>query len=154
MAANVGTAHAVAPHAGAAAEPWTRMSRMLNIRLENALDVARLNREGVAPELFDVLLDRGFARRELDWIVPMRTLSHRRRNGERLKANETGSLLRAVKIQAMAETVLGNRRNALSWLRKNRRALGDNSAMELMRTEAGGQLVEEHLIRLDEGYFA
>ncbi len=154
MATNMESLPAVAPHSRAVTEPWTRMSRMLNIRLENALDVARLNREGVAPELFDVLLDRGLTRRELDWIVPMRTLSHRRRNGERLKANETGSFLRAVKIQAMAESVLGSRRNALSWLRKNRRALGDNSAMELMRTEAGGQLVEEHLIRLDEGYFA
>ena len=154
MATNIESVPAVAPHPGGVAEPWTRMSRMLDIRLENALDVARLNREGVAPELFDVLLDRGLTRRELDWIVPMRTLSHRRRNGEPLKANETGSFLRAVKIQAMAETVMGTRRNALSWLRKNRRALGGNSAMELMRTEAGGQLVEEHLIRLDEGYFA
>lgn len=154
MATDIESVPTAAPHPGVVDEPWTGMSRMLNIRLENALDVARLNREGVAPELLDVLLDRGLTRRELDWIVPVRTLSHRRRNGERLKANETGGFLRAVKIQAMAETVLGSRRNALSWLRKNRRALGGNSAMELMRTEAGGQLVEEQLIRLDEGYFA
>jgi len=137
-----------------AAEPWKAMSRMLDTPVESALDLARLNREGVSPESVDILLDRGFTRRELDWIAPSRTLSHRRHKGERLKAHETGRLLRMLKIQVMAETVLGSRAQALSWLRKTRRAFGGANAMELMRTEIGGQLVEENLIRLDEGYFA
>ena len=137
-----------------AVDAWARMSRMLNVQIENSLDLARINREGVAPELVDLLVDRGLTRRELDWIAPSRTLSHRRQRGERLKAGETGCFLRALKVQVMAETVLGSRENALVWLRKSRQAFGGMSAMELMRTEAGGQLVEENLIRLDEGYFA
>ena len=51
-----------------------------------------------------MLLDCGFTRRELDWIARSRTLSHRRHKGERLKAHETGRLLRMLKIQAMAES--------------------------------------------------
>ena len=137
-----------------AAEPWDRVSRMLDMPVQNALDLARINREGVEPALLDVLVDRGFTKKELDWIAPLRTLSHRRQKGERLKAGETGCFLRALKIQATAETVLGNRESALTWLRKRRRAFGGINAMELMRTEAGGQLVEENLIQLDEGYFA
>ena len=137
-----------------AAEPWERVSRMLDMPVQNALDLARINREGVEPERLDVLVDRGFTKKELEWIAPLRTLSHRRQKGERLKAGETGCFLRALKIQATAETVLGNRESALTWLRKRRRAFGGINAMELMRTEAGGQLVEENLIQLDEGYFA
>ncbi len=154
MAAKAESAPLDRPVESVAAEPWKRMSRMLELPVENAFDLARLNREGVAPDRVDVLVERGFKRRELDWIAPLRTLSHRRRKGERLKAGETGSLLRAMKIQAMAEAVLGSRERALAWLRKGRQAFGGTSAMELMRTEAGGQLVEENLIRLDEGYFA
>ena len=73
-----------------ASEPWKAMSRMLDTPVESALDLARLNREGVSAESVDILLDRGFTRRELDWIAPSRTLSHRRHKGERLKAHETG----------------------------------------------------------------
>ena len=61
--------------------------------------------------------------------------------------------MRTMKILAMAEAVLGSSERAFGWLRKPRRAFGDISAMELLRTEAGGQLVEESLGQLDEGYF-
>lgn len=154
MAADAEFASLDEPVHRVAAEPWKAMSRMLDTPVESALDLARLNREGVSPESVDILLDRGFTRRELDWIAPSRTLSHRRHKGERLKAHETGRLLRMLKIHVMAETVLGSRAQALSWLRKTRRTFGGANAMELMRTEIGGQLVEENLIRLDEGYFA
>lgn len=127
---------------------------MLNVPMDHPLSLATLNREGVAPELVDALIDRGFARRELDWIVPARTLAYRRRKKERLKPGETDRFLRAVKILATAEAVFGSREKALLWLRKPRETFGGASAMELMRTEAGGQLVEEALAQVDEGFFA
>ena len=154
MSTDVDLSIAGETHQSVASEPWERVSRMLDMPVQNALDLARINREGVEPERLDVLVDRGFTKKELEWIAPLRTLSHRRQKGQRLKAGETGCFLRALKIQATAETVLGNRESALTWLRKRRRAFGGINAMELMRTEAGGQLVEENLIQLDEGYFA
>ena len=127
---------------------------MLKVPIHHPFSLVALHREGVVPELVDVLIDRGFTRRELDWIVPARTLAYRRRKKERLKPGETARFLRAVKILATAETVFGNREKALLWLRKPRGTFGGTSAMELMRTEAGGQLVEEALGQVDEGFFA
>ena len=127
---------------------------MLKAPIHHPFSLVALNREGVAPELLDVLIDRGFTRRELDWIVPARTLAYRRRNKQRLKPGETDRFLRAVKILATAEAVFGSREKALRWLRKLRRTFDGTSAMELMRTEAGGQLVEEVLGQVDEGFFA
>ena len=139
---------------GISARALAHVSRLLNRPIETALDLAEVTRKGVSPELMAVLIDSGFTRREVDWIVPPRTLSHRRQNGRPLTANETGCFLRAVKIRAMAEAVLGNSEIALAWLRKPRRSFGGISAMELLQTEAGGQVVEEILGQLDEGYFA
>ncbi len=136
------------------ARALAELSRLLKTPIETALDLAAVTREGVAPELVAVLVDGGFARREIEWIVPPRTLSHRRRNGRPLTANETGCFLRTVKIWAMAQAVFGSSESALTWLRKPRRSFGGISAMELLRTEAGGQVVEETLGQLDEGYFA
>ena len=136
--------------AGALAE----VSRLLKTPIETTLDLAAVTRKGVAPEMIAALIDGGFARREVEWIVPSRTLSHRRQNGRPLTANETGCFLRTVKIWAMARAVFGGSERALAWLRKPRRSFGGISAMELLRTEAGGQVVEETLGQLDEGYFA
>ncbi len=127
---------------------------MLNVPMDHPLSLVALNREGVVPELVDALIDRGFTRREMDWIVPARTLAYRRRKKERLKPGETDRFLRAVKILATAEAVFGSREKALLWLRKLRRTFGGRSAMELMRTEVGGQWVEEALGQVDEGFFA
>ena len=48
---------------------------MLKVPIHHPFSPATLNREGVVPELVDVLIDRGFTRRELDWSVPARTLA-------------------------------------------------------------------------------
>ena len=136
------------------ARALAQVGRLLNTPIETALDLAAVNRKGVAPEMLAVLVDSGFTRREIDWIVPRRTLSHRRQSGRPLTANETGCFLRIVKIRAMAEAVFGNPETALVWLRRPRRIFGGISAMELLHTEAGGQVVEETLGQLDEGYFA
>lgn len=127
---------------------------MLKVPIHDPLSLAALNREGVAPELVDALIDRGFTRRELDWIMPACTLAYRRRKKERLKPGETDRFLRAVKTLAMAEAVFGSREKAFLWLRKLRRMFGGTNAMELMRTETGGRLVEEALDQVDEGFFA
>ena len=65
-----------------------------------------------------------------------------------------GRWLRAARLQALAREVLGSDDKALQWLHKPRRMFDQLSAMELMKTEAGAQLVEEVLSQLDAGYFA
>ncbi len=140
--------------ASPSAKAMALVSGLLNKPVETDLDLVAITREGVAPEMMAELLASGFTHQEIDWIVPPRTLSHRRRNHRRLTPVETGCFLRTVKIRAMAEAVLGSPERALAWLRRPRQTFGGISAMDLLQTEVGGQIVEETLGQLDEGYFA
>ncbi len=68
--------------------------------------------------------------------------------------DESGRLIRAAKIFAMADVVFGDHDLAIKWLNKPRKAIGDMSALDAMQTEAGAILVEEVLGQIDSGYFA
>lgn len=131
-----------------------KLGNLINSPINSQLDLIRITRVGVAPDAVEALINQGFSRRDVSWIVPPRTLSHRHAKHENLTAEESGRLLRAGKIQALAEEVLGSRELAQSWLNKPRQAFAGLSAMEAMQTEAGGQLIEDTLNQLDTGYFA
>ena len=137
---------------------WTRAKALVNGLLNRPektdSDSVAITREGMAPEMMAELLANGFTHQEIDWIVPPGTLSHRLRNRRRSTPDETGRFLRTLKVRAMAEAVLGSPERALAWLRRPRQAFGGNNAMRLLRTDVGGQIVEEMLGQLDEGYLA
>jgi len=138
---------------GVSARVMARVGSILHIGLKTPLDVVRVSREGIVTSAVDLLVDQGFNRRDLDWIIPLRTLTHRREKGQKLTTDETERWLRAAKISALAQEVLGAEK-AMAWLNKPRRIFDGLSAMELIKTEPGASLVEETLIQLDEGYFA
>lgn len=131
-----------------------QVGEVLKTPIKTSVDIVRVTRAGISPEAVEALLRRGFTRAEISWIVPARTLTHRRQKKERLTPEESGRWLRAAKIQALAEIVLGDSTKALQWLHKPRKAFDSLNAMELMQTEVGAQLVEEILGQLDSGYFA
>jgi putative toxin-antitoxin system antitoxin component (TIGR02293 family) len=139
---------------GVSARVMERLGIILHAELRNPLDCARVTLKGIDPAAVDLLVEEGFSRRDLDWIVPARTLTHRRQQSQPLTIEESGRWLRAAKLHALAQEVLGDKDKAMSWLQKPRKVFGGESAMELMKTEMGAQLVEEALIQLDEGYFA
>lgn len=138
---------------GVSARVMARVGSILHIGLKTPLDVVRVSREGIVTSAVDLLVDQGFNRRDLDWIIPLRTLTHRREKGQKLTTDETERWLRAAKISALAQEVLGAEK-AMAWLNKPRKIFDGLSAMELIKTEPGASLVEETLIQLDEGYFA
>lgn len=138
---------------GVSARVMARVGSILHIGLKTPLDVVRVSREGIVTSAVDLLVDQGFNRRDLDWIIPLRTLTHRREKGQKLTTDETERWLRAAKISALAQEVLGADK-AMAWLNKPRNIFDGLSAMELIKTEPGASLVEETLIQLDEGYFA
>lgn len=138
---------------GVSARVMARVGSILHIGLKTPLDVVRVSREGIVTSAVDLLVDQGFNRRDLDWIIPLRTLTHRREKGQKLTTDETERWLRAAKISALAQEVLGADK-AMDWLNKPRKMFDGLSAMELIKTEPGASLVEETLIQLDEGYFA
>jgi putative toxin-antitoxin system antitoxin component (TIGR02293 family) len=138
---------------GVSARVMARVGSILHIGLKTPLDVVRVSREGIVTSAVDLLVDQGFNRRDLDWIIPLRTLTHRREKGQKLTTDETERWLRAAKISALAQEVVGAEK-AMAWLNKPRKIFDGLSAMELIKTEPGASLVEETLIQLDEGYFA
>lgn len=138
---------------GVSARVMARVGSILHIGLKTPLDVVRVSREGIVTSAVDLLVEQGFNRRDLDWIIPLRTLTHRREKGQKLTTDETERWLRAAKISALAQEVLGADK-AMAWLNKPRKIFDGLSAMELIKTEPGASLVEETLIQLDEGYFA
>ena len=137
-----------------AARAMALVGGMLNTPINSPVDMVKVTREGIAPDAIDALIDQGFTRSEIAWIVPPRTLTHRRNKKLRLTTEESGRWLRAAKIRALANVVLGDSDKANLWLHKPRKAFNGLNAMELMKAEAGAQIVEEALGQLDTGFFA
>lgn len=122
--------------------------------LNGPLDEVRLTRCGIKPGVMDALKQLGASATELNWIIKPRTLTHRKAKNEKLTPEETGRWLRAAKVQALADEVFGNKEKAVGWLHKPRKRFDNQSAMTLIQSEAGAQLVEETLNQIDAGYFA
>lgn len=130
-----------------------KVAASLNIKVTTTKDLAKHARIGLTTTSFECFARKGFTRKEMDWIIPARTLSHRQKGGGRLTTEESDKLIRVAKIQALASEVLGSEEKAKAWLHKGRKMFDGLSAMELIKTELGAQEVEEVLISIDEGYF-
>jgi putative toxin-antitoxin system antitoxin component (TIGR02293 family) len=94
----------------------------------------------------------GFSPQEIErFVIPARTLSHRRTRNEPLTVEESDRLVRLTRIQALAEDVFGDVRSANRWLRENLGILDGKSPLEVARTDAGARVVEQLLARIDWG---
>lgn len=130
------------------------VSKLVGFTLNSPLDEVRLTQQGIQPEAMDSLKKLGAPTSELNWIIKPRTLAHRKSKKEGLTQEETGRWLRAAKIQALAIEVFADNKKAQVWLQKSRQKFGGQSALELVQSEAGAQLVEDTLNQIDAGYFA
>lgn len=130
-----------------------KMAQSLNVAISGQADLSKWARAGLPTNSFVAFSQSGFTRKELEWIIPPRTFTHRQKENGVLTLEESDKLLRAAKIKALATEVLGNESKALTWLHKERNLFNGLTAMELIKTEHGAQLLEEVLIQLDEGYF-
>jgi putative toxin-antitoxin system antitoxin component (TIGR02293 family) len=87
-------------------------------------------------------------------VAAPRTLTHRRHERERLRPDESERLARVGKTVVLAEQIFGDKDLALKWLHAPKRRLRGKTPFELLATAEGGQVVEEELIAIDEGYVA
>lgn len=55
-----------------------RVGVMIDMDVSRSVDVVRLTREGLPTSAVDALVERGFKVDEIKWIVPRRTLAHRK----------------------------------------------------------------------------
>lgn len=136
---------------------WQRLSAILALKepLNGPLDLVRALDRGLALSALDSLVRQGYLKpAELAVVAPPRTLSHRRAKGERLRPDESERLARIGKAIVLAEQVLGDKAGALAWLHAPKRKFDGRTPFELLATAEGGQLVEEELVSIDEGYVA
>jgi putative toxin-antitoxin system antitoxin component (TIGR02293 family) len=109
--------------------------------------------KGMPLDSLDLLRESGLTFTEMGAVIPHRTLKHRKAKGENLTTEETERVLRFAKVLAFAERVFGSREKSLLWLRGKDDRLGDRTALSLLKTEAGGKLVESMLWQISEGMF-
>jgi putative toxin-antitoxin system antitoxin component (TIGR02293 family) len=123
--------------------------------LRSDRDLARVVEERLPLHSIDSLTQNGLSEDEVyNFILPRRTLSHRRSRKEFLTLEESDRAVRIARILSLAEEVFGDDAKAGRWLRKPKARFAGRMPLELLRTEAGGRLVEEMLLQLDYGFAA
>lgn len=133
---------------------FSLLGNLLQAPVRSGNDLAALATQRVGVEVLDRLGEHGLKADELLFIIPRRTLSHRRQNGERLSTDESDKAIRLARIVAQAETVFGNPERAMNWLRGSKERFAGKTPLEMAATEHGARLVEDALVQIDEGYFA
>ncbi|PYE21550.1 putative toxin-antitoxin system antitoxin component (TIGR02293 family) [Paraburkholderia silvatlantica] len=133
---------------------FSLLGDLLQAHIRSGSDLAALATERVGVDVIDRLGEHGLKADELLFIIPRRTLSHRRQNGERLSTDESDKAIRLARIVAQAETVFGNPEKGMNWLRGKKERFAGKTPLEMASTEHGARLVEDTLVQIDEGYFA
>jgi len=141
----------------------TTTAKMLNQYLQHWIGaparseqgMVRLVEEGLPTKVINHLIERGLTRNEVfDIIIPLRTWKHRKSRRQPLSREESERVLRAARILARAQAVMGDQASALQWLRAPKRRFDNRAPLQMLSTEAGGRLVEQMLVQIDEGMFA
>lgn len=108
---------------------------------------------GLPPAVVDASIERGLlSRAESDiLVIPRRTLQHRKERNQRLSPEESDKLFRIARISAQAERAFSNPEKAARWMRKPSRPLHGAIPLDLLKTSAGTELVQEELVRIEHG---
>jgi putative toxin-antitoxin system antitoxin component (TIGR02293 family) len=124
----------------------------LGAEVSSEADLARIVDRGIRLAVLTHVLRAGFSRQEIErFIIPARTLRHRKTKREPLSIEESDRVVRLARIQALAEDVFGDIAKANRWLREALGILGGKSPLEVARTEAGARLIEQILAKIDWG---
>ena len=127
----------------------------IGVAPRSEFDLTRIIENGLPPESLTLLKQRGLSFTEISEIViSPRTLKHRRARGENLSHEETDRMVRVARIVALADEVFGDHSKALLWLRTGDDRIGGRRPLSLLRTDAGGRLIESMLWQIDEGVYS
>lgn len=117
--------------------------------------VVKLVSERLPVDVIDRFLAEGVTQQEIDRLIaPRRTQTHRRANAERLTIDESDRAVRLARVVAQTEAVFDNREKAMHWLRQPMKHFDGKTPVDMLETDVGSRLVEEALVRIDEGFFA
>jgi len=135
---------------------YRRIASKLGVApLRSDRDLARLVDERLPVASLESLSHHGISDEEIyRFILPRRTLAHRKTRRESLTHEESDRAVRMARITAIAEEVFGDDAKASRWLRKPKMRFDGRSPLEMLRTEAGARLVEEMLLQISYGFVA
>ena len=126
--------------------------QVLGEEVTSDADLARLVQRRISLRALAHIKRGGFSDREIgEFIIPDRTQRHRKAQRKPLSIEESDRLVRMTRIQALAEDVFGEAKNANRWLREGLGILGGKSPLEVARTDAGARVVEQILAKIDWG---
>ena len=119
------------------------------------LELASLAERGLPLTTVSRLTRHGLTREEVhSLVIHRRTFKHRKSSKQRLSREESDRAIRTARILARAQATLGDADRALAWVRQPKLRFEGRTPIQMMATEAGGRLVEEMLVQIDEGMFA
>jgi putative toxin-antitoxin system antitoxin component (TIGR02293 family) len=135
---------------------WLKqMGEWIGSEPASEIQLTSLAEDGLPTGVVKILMDHGLSTTEVySIVIPQRTLKHRKSRQERLSRDESDRAIRAARVLAHAQNVMGGEREALQWMRETKQRFNGRTPFEMLQTEAGGRLVEEMLIQIDEGMFA
>jgi putative toxin-antitoxin system antitoxin component (TIGR02293 family) len=127
----------------------------LGARFGSEYELASLAERGLPLATVTRMTAHGLTRDEVHaLVIHRRTFKHRKSSKQKLSKEESGRAIRAARILARAQAALGDAASALQWVRQPKMRFEGRTPIEMMSTEAGGRLVEEMLVQIDEGMFA
>ena len=120
----------------------------------SAIDVVGAMRAGMPAQIvadtasrLGISQDRLYERLRL----PRSTLKSRVSKGQPLAAVEQDRMYRVHRVLERAEAVLEDEAAAVAWINRENRALGGEAPLALLDTEAGYELVQDTLSRIEYG---
>lgn len=119
------------------------------VRSQNEL--ALVVREQLPLSVLANLAKAGISEQEIDaFVIPQRTRRHRAAKKQRLTVDESDRTVRMLRIQTLAEEAFGKEKAGI-WLRRPLKVLGDETPLEVARTEAGARVIETILGKITWG---
>jgi putative toxin-antitoxin system antitoxin component (TIGR02293 family) len=112
--------------------------------------------EGLSVEVLDTIQRRlALTNSELAHVVLIspRTLT-RRKKEQRLRPDESERAYRVARLTEIAGQVLRSEDEAKAWMKEPNYALGEETPLEMARTEPGATLVERLLVQIEHGITA
>jgi putative toxin-antitoxin system antitoxin component (TIGR02293 family) len=130
--------------------------KVLGKKLHSQLELIPLLRKGLPYEALESVTDKLDISVEVASValhLARRTLA-RRKESNRLDAQESERIVRLADMAARATTILGTVEKAKQWLTADNRALGGVAPISLLDTDVGTRAVEDVLLRIEHGVYS
>ena len=91
------------------------------------------------------------SRSDVEMVIPARTLNRRIKEGQTLRLEEADAVARLLRVRSHALRVFDDPALAQTWLESANPELGDETPIEMARTDIGAREVEAALLRIAHG---